>query len=73
MLERIFSLKENNTNPKTEIVAGITTFMTMSYIIFVQPAVLGAAGIVLEEIYNNGLLLRTSQRREALRASKGAG
>jgi len=45
MLERLFSLKENNTNPKTEIVAGITTFMTMSYIIFVQPAVLGAAGM----------------------------
>jgi len=45
MLERLFSLKENNTSPRTEIVAGITTFMTMSYIIFVQPAVLGAAGM----------------------------
>ncbi len=45
MLERLFSLKENNTSPKTEIVAGLTTFMTMSYIIFVQPAVLGAAGM----------------------------
>lgn len=45
MLERLFSLKENNTNPRTEIMAGITTFMTMSYIIFVQPAVLGAAGM----------------------------
>lgn len=45
MLERLFSLKENNTNPRTEIMAGITTFMTMSYIIFVQPAVLGATGM----------------------------
>ncbi len=40
MLERLFRLKENNTTPKTEILAGITTFMTMSYILFVQPAVL---------------------------------
>ena len=45
MLERLFSLKESNTSPKTEILAGLTTFMTMSYIIFVQPAVLGAAGM----------------------------
>ncbi|MCK5709773.1 MAG: NCS2 family permease [Deltaproteobacteria bacterium] len=45
MLERLFNLKEQGTDPKTEIMAGITTFMTMSYIIFVQPAVLGAAGM----------------------------
>jgi len=45
MLERLFNLKEHNTNPRTEIMAGITTFMTMSYIIFVQPTVLGAAGM----------------------------
>ncbi len=45
MLERLFNLKEHGTDPKTEIMAGITTFMTMSYIIFVQPAVLGAAGM----------------------------
>ena len=45
MLERLFNLKEHNTDTRTEIMAGITTFMTMSYIIFVQPAVLGAAGM----------------------------
>ena len=45
MLERVFSLKENETNVRQEAVAGLTTFMTMSYIIFVQPAVLGAAGM----------------------------
>jgi len=45
MLERLFNLKEHNTDLRTEIIAGITTFMTMSYIIFVQPAVLGAAGM----------------------------
>ena len=38
-----FGFRENNTNLKTETLAGLTTFMTMSYIIFVQPAILGAA------------------------------
>ncbi|MDD4127121.1 MAG: NCS2 family permease [Methanomicrobium sp.] len=44
-LERIFKLKENNTTAKTEIYAGIVTFMTMAYIIVVNPAILVAAGI----------------------------
>ncbi len=45
MIERLFGLKEQGTTPGREIAAGLTTFMTMSYIIFVQPAVLGAAGM----------------------------
>jgi len=45
MLERLFHLKESGTDIKTESIAGITTFLTLSYIIFVQPAVLGAAGM----------------------------
>lgn len=40
MFERIFRLSENNTTVRTEILAGLTTFLTMAYIIFVQPAVL---------------------------------
>jgi AGZA family xanthine/uracil permease-like MFS transporter len=40
MLERFFRLRENGTTVRTELVAGLTTFLTMSYIIFVQPAVL---------------------------------
>lgn len=40
MLERIFQLRQNGTTARTEVVAGVTTFLTMSYIIFVQPAVL---------------------------------
>ncbi len=40
MLERIFRLKENQTTLRTEVLAGVTTFMTMAYILFVQPAVL---------------------------------
>jgi len=44
-MENFFKLKENNTNVRTEIVAGITTFMTMAYIIFVNPDILGATGM----------------------------
>jgi AGZA family xanthine/uracil permease-like MFS transporter len=40
VFERIFRLRENGTTVRTELVAGVTTFLTMSYIIFVQPAVL---------------------------------
>ena len=42
-LELHFKLSENNTNIKKEAIGGTTTFMTMSYIIFVQPLVLSAA------------------------------
>jgi adenine/guanine/hypoxanthine permease len=45
MLQQLFRLKENNTDVKTEVVAGVTTFMTLSYIIFVQPTVLSACGM----------------------------
>lgn len=45
MIERIFKLKENNTNVRTEITAGITTFMTMAYILAVNPSILSAAGM----------------------------
>jgi AGZA family xanthine/uracil permease-like MFS transporter len=45
MLQRLFKLQENNTNLKTEAVAGVTTFMTLSYIVFVQPTVLSACGM----------------------------
>lgn len=43
MLEKIFHLSENGTNPRTELIAGLTTFLTMAYIIFVQPAVMSGA------------------------------
>lgn len=45
MLEKIFKLKENNTTVKTEVVAGITTFMTMAYILAVNPTILSASGM----------------------------
>ena len=45
MLEKFFKLKENNTTVKTEILAGITTFMTMAYILAVNPDILSATGM----------------------------
>ncbi len=40
MIERLFRLSENETSTRTEVLAGVTTFLTMAYIIFVQPAAL---------------------------------
>ncbi len=45
MLEKMFKLKENNTNVKTEVIGGITTFMTMAYILAVNPQILSASGM----------------------------
>lgn len=44
-MEKFFKLKENNTTVKTEIAAGVTTFMTMAYILAVNPSILGDAGM----------------------------
>ena len=44
-LQHRFDLAANGTNVRTEVLAGVTTFLTMAYIIFVQPAVLSAAGM----------------------------
>ena len=45
MLEKVFKLSKNGTNVKTEVMAGITTFMTMAYILAVNPSILGEAGM----------------------------
>lgn len=45
MLEKLFELKNHNTSVRRELVAGFTNFMTISYIIFVQPNFLSAAGM----------------------------
>src|SRR5262245_27986725 len=44
-LDRSFGLSEHGTTPRTEIVAGVTTFLTMAYIIFVNPTILANAGL----------------------------
>lgn len=43
LLERTFHLSKNHTNVKTEVLAGITTFMTMAYILAVNPSILSSA------------------------------
>lgn len=59
MLEKIFKLKENNTTVKTEIIAGLTTFMTMAYIIALNPNLLTGFGKdTMPELWN-GIFLAT--------------
>ena len=51
LLERLFSIKEKGSTTKTEIIAGITTFFTMVYIVFVNPSVLGDAGMDKQVVF----------------------
>ncbi len=55
MLDRLFALSARLTDAKTEVLAGITTFLTMAYILFVNPSILGAAGMD-----RNAVLLTTA-------------
>lgn len=50
-MERLFKFKENNTNIRTEFVAGVTTFLTMVYIIVVNPAILTSAGVPFDQVF----------------------
>ncbi|KOF57248.1 MULTISPECIES: NCS2 family permease [Clostridium] len=51
MLEKIFHLSKNNTNVKTEILAGFTTFMTMAYILVVNPQILSKTGMPIKAVF----------------------
>jgi adenine/guanine/hypoxanthine permease len=51
MLEALFKLKEHGTNVKTEVIAGFTTFLTMAYIIFVNPAILAQTGMDFNAVF----------------------
>ena len=51
IMEQFFKLKENGTNVSTEIMAGFTTFFAMSYIIFVNPAILSATGMPSQAVF----------------------
>ena len=65
MIERLFKLSENKTTARTEALAGLTTFLTMAYIIFVQPAVLsgkmfgitGLTSLVVAALFLRALFL----------------
>jgi AGZA family xanthine/uracil permease-like MFS transporter len=50
LLERLFHLTANKTNVRTEVVAGVTTFMAMAYIIFLNPAILADAGMPFDAV-----------------------
>ena len=51
MLEKLFKLKDNKTKISTELIAGMTTFMAMSYIIFVNPLILSLTGMDYNSVY----------------------
>src|SRR5438128_391682 len=51
LLEKFFKLKDNGTDARTELIAGLTTFLTMAYIIFVNPAILGDAGMPKDSVF----------------------
>jgi len=51
IVEKLFKLKEAGSDVRTEVVAGVTTFLTMAYIIFVNPAILGDAGLPKEAVF----------------------
>ncbi|GAB3452527.1 NCS2 family permease [Massilia terrae] len=51
MLDTFFRLKESGTDARTEIVAGVTTFLTMAYIIFVNPSILSSAGMDKDAVF----------------------
>lgn len=48
---KLFKLKQNNTNTRTEILAGLTTFLTMAYILVVNPAILHSAGVPFDQVF----------------------
>jgi AGZA family xanthine/uracil permease-like MFS transporter len=50
-LDKYFKLTEHGSNVRTEVVAGLTTFLTMAYIIFVNPAILGDAGVPKDAVF----------------------
>ncbi|MBF0843824.1 NCS2 family permease, partial [Streptococcus danieliae] len=50
-MERFFNLKEYGTSVSTEVMAGITTFFAMSYILFVNPSILSVAGMPTQAVF----------------------
>ncbi len=80
MLDKIFKLKEHNTNVRTEILAGIITFLTMSYILIVNPNILSAAGMDRSALFTAtaiasfvGTLLMALVARLPIAAAPGMG
>ena len=51
MLEKLFHLKDKNANVKTELIAGLTTFLAMAYILAVNPSILGESGMSVQSVF----------------------
>ncbi|MEQ6388928.1 NCS2 family permease [Bacillaceae bacterium S4-13-58] len=51
MLEKLFHLGQNNTNVRTEVLAGFTTFLTMVYIVILNPVILSSAGVPFDQVF----------------------
>ena len=58
-MEKFFKLKHYGTNVRTEIIAGLTTFFTMAYIIFVNPSILHLAGTESNPFNSQGIFVAT--------------
>ena len=58
MVEKLFKLRENGTDVRTEVMAGITTFMTMAYILAVNPSILSATGMDSGAIFTSTALVQ---------------
>ena len=56
-MEKLFQLKENKTTVRREIVAGITTFVSMAYIFFLNPQILGQTGIPTQAVFLAAILV----------------
>ena len=57
MLEKLFGFNKNETNVRTEIFAGLTTFLTMAYILAVNPNILGETGMDREALFTTTVLM----------------
>ena len=66
-MENFFKLKEHGTDVKTEVIAGLTTFMTMAYILAVNPSILGATGMDTGAIFTASLEKFTDRERKELK------
>ena len=64
-LDRYFGLAQQGTDVRTEFIAGVTTFLTMVYIVFVNPIILGKAGMDQGAVFVAKLPLRGKQRLRA--------
>ena len=72
-MKDFFGLDEKKTNARTEIVAGLTTFFTMAYIIFVNPSMLSSTGMSFEGVFVATCLSPISREAPSLdRASRAA-